>query len=58
MCVCVCVLGDVAYRLLDYRSISGEKSKLEITVLDANPEMLQEGMKKRSDSGGTGWYCG
>ena len=36
--------GDVAYRLLD------SCSDCEITVLDANPEMLEQGQSKRPDS--------
>ena len=38
-CYFLCV-GDVAYRLLD------SCSDCEITVLDVNPEMLEEGQKR------------
>ena len=50
--------GDIAYRLLDYRPVDGERSGCEVTVLDANPHMLQEGKKRRKDSRGIGssWY--
>ena len=51
----MCAAGDIAYRLLDYIPHGEEdqsKNKLDITVVDVNGDMLQEGMSKRKDSEG------
>lgn len=46
-------LGDIAYRVANYSDKRGvadgeirEGPPIEVTVLDANPDMLEEGAKK------------